>query len=152
MRASYSAIDREVDRQLATTEQPPEQASKQPVSSDGSMTLREAQALRWSKPRESLATIIERLPVGTFGKGREALLALVATIATTARHERDQLKAAELLLAYSDGRPAQTILTADVTPQWAEHQIRQRYPHLSDEQVAALLAKLTTQGALPEPT
>jgi hypothetical protein len=111
---------------------------------------------RWSEAcldrrfqsRDSAAAQIDRL---WDGRGAAHLLKLAAEIAENGKHERDRLKAVELLLAYKFGRPAQTVMHADVTPQWAEHQIRQRYPHFDDSQVSALIAKLAARGALPDP-
>lgn len=123
------------------------------LTSPARARLEDLPRLTRDSPAEAMTAIIDRLEDKRTGlRGGEAMFAILQQIATEGKHDRDRIRAAELVLAYRYGRPAQTILTADVTPQWAEHQIRQRYPHLTNEQVAALLAKLTTQGALPEPT
>lgn len=124
-----------------------EQVTEGAVPDSRSLTVREAAALRWSNPRKSLAEIIEGLQDDKMRRGRESLIGIAYDIAQHGKYERDRLKATELLLAYAEGRPAQTILTADVTPQWLEHQIRTRHPEYTDDQVTALM-----QRVLPEPT
>jgi hypothetical protein len=114
------------------------------------LTVREASALRWQKPRESIAAIIAGLEDDRQRTGTRALVAIAYDIAKNGKYDRDRLKATELLLAYAEGRPAQTILTADVTPAWLESQIRARHPEFTDEQVLDLIAKLAQRNVLPQ--
>lgn len=127
------------------------QEDTQQVVERGLVSVETAARHPWvAHSREPIADLIARLEWKSYGGGRAGLVAIAAEIAATARYDRDRLRAVELLLAYTDGRPAQTVLHADVTPQWLEQQIRARHPALTNEEVEALMARLVSTKVLPD--